>query len=491
MTIDRHSSYSPHRRFLIALSAGVAILQCFWSWAFLQDQLDLGQQSVEATLRTIHATTDDDGLFPTRIISTQLEYKKENSLFTPPSPSATQLQLHQHKLKLRFDWTSLERSGTLARRMDAMQRNCSNPNATFRYRNRFGLGSDLHVYSQAMCNALQLGTIRVQTALPWIWLDSSLSACPSSSSNATFSSSAMTCYFPQSELFCPQDHRDNNFSSNHKNSNPWNGDASSQRQPGVATGTSTALNNRLNMTRGRGKIANACPTILAEIGGIPEMRAATTEFLFTRVSHTVQREAERQLNLVFGGGERNDNSPKQQQTKKGSSSSFVGVPPNLITVHIRWGDKADEMTLVPIAKYIRAVDAIVEERRNAQQQQQSLDENDTVHIFLATEDPNALAAFQDAAPSDWRIYVDQYYRDMLPHRRQNNAYNGSPLMAQDLAGRPGLVALGSLLVSLEANAFVLTTSSNWSRLMNELRRTVLEARCRNCTRVIDLSPGEW
>ena len=48
----------------------------------------------------------------------------------------------------------------------------------FRFRNRFGLGSDLHVYGQALCNALESSSIstsshkyRVTTALPWIWRD--------------------------------------------------------------------------------------------------------------------------------------------------------------------------------------------------------------------------------------------------------------------------------------------------------------------------------
>ena len=120
------------------------------------------------------------------------------------------------------------------------------------------------------------------------------------------------------------------------------------------------------------------------------------------------------------------------------------------------------------------------------------DDDDNVNIFLATEDPRALAAFGEAAPSHWKLYVDHYFHEMLPHRhRYNDEYNGSPRMAQDLHGRPGLVALGSLLVAMEANDFVLTTASNWSRLMNELRQNVLDVRCQNCTKMVDLKYGEW
>ena len=53
------------------------------------------------------------------------------------------------------------------------------------------------------------------------------------------------------------------------------------------------------------------------------------------------------------------------------------------------------------------------------------------------------------------------------------------------------MALGSLLVAMEANDFVLTTASNWSRLMDELRKNVLEPRMANGTIMVDLRPGQW
>jgi hypothetical protein len=211
-----------------------------------------------------------------------------------------------------------------------------------------------------------------------------------------------------------------------------------------------------------GFIENACHSILAEYD-VSDIRAATTEFLFTRVSPVVQHEAERQLQLVFGG---------------------TAVPKNLITVHIRWGDKKAEMELLPVSDYIEAVEQILRQRSD-----ENLQWSDDVSIFLATEDPRAFEEFEVAAPSNWTIYVDQYFREMEPHRIAS--YNGNPLMSQNLGGRPGLVALGSLLVAMEANDFVLTTGSNWSRLMNELRRNVLDPRCHNCTRLVDLKYDEW
>jgi hypothetical protein len=186
------------------------------------------------------------------------------------------------------------------------------------------------------------------------------------------------------------------------------------------------------------------------------------EYLFASVTPLVIQEAERQLNLVF---------------KK-------GVPPNLITVQIRWGDKQKEMKLLPAHAYVKGVQRLIEKRRN----NASLL---PVSIYLATEDPKAVEAFRRAAPQEWTIHVDQYFHDMLPLRNERDVYNQGPKTARATNGRAGLVALGSLLVAMEANDFVLTTASNWSRLMNELRKNILDPQCNKCTSMVDLKYGEW
>ena len=217
---------------------------------------------------------------------------------------------------------------------------------------------------------------------------------------------------------------------------------------------------RPKLYRARGKILRSCDGILEAYNlTYSDVRAGGIEFLFTRLSQLVQAEAQRQLNQVF--------------------ARVPSIPDNLITVHVRWGDKKDEMTLVPMEEYLQAIQKILDRRRR----------NLPVHIFLATEDPEAVTAFTQVAPSEWNIYVDQYYHDWLAHRREE--YNGNPKMALTLDGLPGLAALGSLLVAMHANDYVLTTQSNWSRLMNELRKTILEAKCRGCTSVVDLREGEW
>jgi hypothetical protein len=43
---------------------------------------------------------------------------------------------------------------------------------------------------------------------------------------------------------------------------------------------------------------------------------------------------------------------------------------------------------------------------------------------------------------------------------------------------------------MEANDFVLTTASNWSRLMDELRGSILADRAATAL-LVDLKPGEW
>lgn len=92
--------------------------------------------------------------------------------------------------------------------------------------------------------------------------------------------------------------------------------------------------------------------------------------------------------------------------------------------------------------------------------------------------------FRKALPDGWNLFVDQFLAETSRHRV--DGYNGGPKMAKALNGKAGLLALGSLLVAMEADDFVLTTKSNWSLLMDELRRAILDPRCDNCTSVVDL-----
>ena len=143
---------------------------------------------------------------------------------------------------------------------------------------------------------------------------------------------------------------------------------------------------------------------------------------------------------------------------------------------------------VEISNYIDAIHKILNRRERTKNSSSKSTSKQIANIYLATEDPEAVTEFRKALPKGWNLYVDQFLIDTSEHR--NGEYNGNPKMAKALNGKAGLLALGSLLVAMEANDFVLTTKSNWSQLMDELRRTILDPRCGNCTSLIDLRQNE-
>ena len=142
-----------------------------------------------------------------------------------------------------------------------------------------------------------------------------------------------------------------------------------------------------------------------------------------------------------------------------------------------------------ISDYIDAIRQILDQREEKNDSSSESTTRRTANIYLATEDPQAVIEFQKALPDGWNLYIDQFLVETSSYRVEE--YNGSPKMAKDLKGRAGLLALGSLLVAMEANDFVLTTKSNWSQLMDELRRAILDPRCGNCTSMIDLRPKRY
>jgi hypothetical protein len=202
---------------------------------------------------------------------------------------------------------------------------------------------------------------------------------------------------------------------------------------------------------------------------VSEYRAASTEYIFQRISPIVIQEAERQVGLLF----ENLTHPNNP----------VVAPRDLITVHMRWGDKFFEMELVSIEEYIRSVSYMLTEVMGQP--------NDhTANIYLSTEDPTAVQEFMQKVPyKGWAVYVDRSVVELNPFRPLKG--NRASWTTRNTNGRAGLVALGSLLVAMEANYYILTTGSNWSRLMNELRKNVIDPRCNHCTQMIDLRPGEW
>jgi hypothetical protein len=335
-----------------------------------------------------------------------------------------------HKHKLRFDWTNMPIQSDAAKFFHDHQRNCDLPLANLPFRLRFGLGSDLHVWTQAVCNAAELKVpVRVKSILPWIWWDESSCSASDDDSQA----SPMMCYFPNAEHTCE-------------------GDGSKEVE--------TTLSRRQGYH---------CEGVMERFD-TSDFRAGGIEYLFSSVSPILIQDAERQLNIIF---------PE-------------GVPPDLITVQVRWGDKLVEMTtFITIEQYIGGVHDILKARNSPP---------DHANIFLATEDPRAVKAFREKAPAGWNLFVDQYHEELKEHRgnvtenfnhSKGADYNQNPRISEATKGKAGLIALGSLLVAMEANDFVLTTASNWSRLMNELRKNMVQPRCDCTTHVVDLKYGEW
>ena len=331
--------------------------------------------------------------------------------------------------KLRRDWTSNPVRSPLALQIQAQQNNCSLPAASFYVDDSFGLGSHLNVWSQAMCNAMQ-DAQRVRTYNPnWIWMDQEY--CGADQAKR----SPLLCYFPLAEDRCR--HAAATTQQYSWSDEPW------------ALNVTSPKNERLRCS------------LVREQGMLADFRTASTEYLFQSLSPLIIREAQRQLGALFG--------PEGQ------------APDDMITVHLRWGDKFWEMDLVHENEYVAAVSQLLFASGRP--------DNTTANVYLATEDPRAVEAFRNAAPSGWTIYVDRTIAELDDYRPKKG--NRASWAAKNTRGRAGLVALGSLLVAMESNYFVLTTKSNWSRLMDQLRKTMIDRKCGNCTMAIDLAPGDW
>ncbi|KAG7357548.1 hypothetical protein IV203_002236 [Nitzschia inconspicua] len=439
---------------ILPLSAVVLVLLQYSFWGDNIRQLD-SQQTIRTGSSSNVAPTNQQSIpfhwhlkgshHATIVLSRNATAITGDSLDVSDSTKSLPVStlLSNNRLSLRFDWTNLTPIMDLTHKIEYLQSDCSRPMADFAFRTRYGLGSDLHMYTRAVCNALERNTHRVRTVGNWTWMDRS--NCRNDGLG-----SPVNCYFALSELRCPKD-------LNWAVSNP-DFDVSSAN---------------ISWSKPNGNIQWQCPSILgpkgSEDGDDDSMiQLATMEYLFSRVTPLVYQEATRQLNLVFS-----DN-----------------VPNDLITVHIRWGDKValyhgkhtrrPEMKKIEIHEYMDAVRDILSRRRNTTGRKVTSGAN----VYLATEDPAAVEAFRAAMPPDWNLFVDRFLVETQDHRVDE--YNGHSKMARQLNGKPGLLALASLLVAMEGNDFVLTTGSNWSRLMNELRRAIVDPRCGNCTTMIDL-----
>jgi len=330
---------------------------------------------------------------------------------------------------LQRQWANNPPLSPWAKHIYSVQHNCSLPMATFELDNDFGFGSHISLWSQGVCNGWEMDTpSRIRTNNPqWLWMDQTV--CDTN--QAIYS--PFLCYFPEAEMQCPNDLEQD----------------------------LSPLSRLPIIPDPRAKKRTMCKLLKGSNQSLlEEFRASSTEFLFSKLSEVVIDEAERQASLVFPDG----------------------IPKDLITVHIRWGDKFWEMDLAKVEEYVEAVSTILHRRRNG-------GDNSTANIYLATEDPIAVEHFSNATPPGWKIYTDRTVEELDKFRPKRG--NRASHTSKNTKGRAGLVGLGSLLLAMEAQDFVLTTKSNWSRLMNQLRTNIINPRCGNCTSAIDLRPGNW
>jgi len=159
-----------------------------------------------------------------------------------------------------------------------------------------------------------------------------------------------------------------------------------------------------------------------------------------------------------------------------------GAPEDLITVHVRWGDKGIEVELVQIEDYIHAVERMIAAQASARVARGGVARAQRApHIFLTTEDRAAAVAFARSAPTNWQIYT---YGEAILQDSRVRTYSPREDAIKS-GGEAGWASLVALLLALEAHSFVFTPGSNWSKLLKELAVIMWQQRKRqhdvNCS----------
>jgi hypothetical protein len=154
----------------------------------------------------------------------------------------------------------------------------------------------------------------------------------------------------------------------------------------------------------------------------------------------------------------------------GATPVPLPLPEGTYAVHVRHGDKSEEMRLFGFDKFARAITAA----RNSS----GVNSLPPLTLFVSTEDPAVIddaLALAAASPGAWRVLHAPWGRD-----------NAATLDAASKRGADEtLNALLNLWTALEATHFVGQLGSNWCRLMDELRRVWLGDRPGCCTPYVE------
>ncbi|KAG0563996.1 hypothetical protein KC19_8G074500 [Ceratodon purpureus] len=181
---------------------------------------------------------------------------------------------------------------------------------------------------------------------------------------------------------------------------------------------------------------------LLKRGGIPVdfyywWRAQSTAYIVRPTLRTL-RELDRRRGVIFQG---------------------QAIEPGTISVHVRHGDKWKEGKLENDTTFFRTAEALLNLNVPGTSGLQR-------KIYLSTEDPETVRFF--SSQRDWTVVYTNVSRD---------AYKDPTVSPMNFAERIGwdeefLNSLLSLQLAVECDGFVGAISSNWNRLIDELRSTV-------------------
>jgi len=197
-----------------------------------------------------------------------------------------------------------------------------------------------------------------------------------------------------------------------------------------------------------------CPKYIQDMDTRHAFRAAAMEYLFSNLNPRLIEEAEAAIEGVFG--------PE-------------GIPQNMITLHLRLGDKYKEMTLVTQAEYVDAIHNVTVKYNLTDP-----------HVYVTTESLEGIENFRAEAKKHGKSWKIHHY---APAVYDSKAETPPAIMATSSQGGIGKHSLVALLLALEGRYYVMTSGSNWSRLINELRKNVVDVDCNSCTECVDLREG--
>ena len=258
-------------------------------------------------------------------------------------------QERSYNSSLRYDWTNLPPMTPLGKILELSSTKCMSKSFVKQHGPQelvyfemipSGMGSSLHTWMNPLCHAAATGKVLITGGTdkfkqPWLWNDEA-SCRPEfeKQKNASMAyelqrkgfSSSLDCYFG------------------------WH--ASSWRcPPGTLAWNKTIVNHNSVWQRYQ------CHEYQQQYGRSGVL-SAVAEWLFQNVSRLVVDEAERQIREEAFPVASLPHSGKERTNQRWPE---LPRPEDLITVHIRWGDKAREMDLVTVAEFINASKSILTE----------------------------------------------------------------------------------------------------------------------------------